>query len=44
MIGERPVGLTLDRRNNNLGYCKENCRWATRLIQARNRRKAGSAT
>jgi len=29
---------TLDRKNNNLGYNKENCRWATRTEQCLNRR------
>lgn len=36
-MGECPEGLTLDRIDPNLGYCKENCRWADRKVQSRNR-------
>lgn len=35
-MGEQPEGLTLERRNNSLGYSKANCRWATRQDQMNN--------
>jgi hypothetical protein len=36
-MGERPEGKTLDRRDNDKGYCKSNCRWATDEEQYDNR-------
>lgn len=38
-MGDPPfLDATLDRKNNELGYSKDNCRWATRSEQNRNRR------
>lgn len=36
-MGPAPAGMTLDRRDNNKGYSKANCRWATYTTQNRNR-------
>lgn len=33
-------GLSLDRINNDLGYCKSNCRWVPKDIQKQNRRSS----
>lgn len=40
-MGRRPtIKHTLERKNNNGGYSKSNCIWATRLVQGRNSRQA----
>jgi hypothetical protein len=31
-------GLQIDRIDNDKGYCKSNCRWAERLVNANNKR------
>lgn len=36
-MGEKPEGLTLERINNDKGYSKDNCKWATKDEQERNK-------
>jgi hypothetical protein len=36
-MGECPVGMEIDRKNTHRGYSPSNCRWATRLVNQRNR-------
>lgn len=38
-MGERPYGMTLDRKDPNGNYNLENCRWATTQEQGINKRK-----
>ena len=37
-MGERPKGLSIERKDNDKGYSPENCKWVTQKEQCRNKR------
>jgi len=43
-MGNRPIGKTLDRINNNEGYNPDNCKWSTYKEQANNRNQRNQWT
>ena len=43
-MGEKPENLTLDRKDVNGDYCKENCRWVSNSLQGYNTNKHSNNT
>jgi hypothetical protein len=41
-MGGRSTGLTLERRDNEKGYCLDNCKWTTQKEQMNNTRRQKS--
>jgi hypothetical protein len=37
-MGEKPLGTSIDRIDNDRGYSRDNCRWGTHMQQVMNRR------
>jgi hypothetical protein len=43
-MGEQPIGMTIERVDNDRGYEPGNCRWATQHDQTRNTRRTVRVT
>lgn len=39
-MGEKPEGLSIDRIDNDKGYCKENCKWSNKKEQNKNKQNS----